>query len=240
VAAWLSTLRGATPEREVAARTGASRHALGRWLSGKTRPRLPAFLGLVDALTGRVQDLVGELVPIAHVPALAERVARADAARGVFSEEPWAVPVLLLVETASYQALSGHSDAWLAGALGLPQETVATCVRRLVTAGLLEAGGDRLVPGESLTIDTRTQPEVRGRMKRHWLQVGSERIGQERPSDILAYNVFAVSERDLDTIRGLQRRFFRQVRAIVAASEPCESVALLNLQLLTWEPPDGS
>lgn len=235
VAAWLTVLRGTTVIQDIATRTGHSRHALGRWFSGQTRPRLPDFLALIDALTGRLHDWVNELVDVDALPVLAARVARADAARAVFADEPWSVPVLLLVETVPYQSLGRHSDAWLARVLGLSESRVATCVRRLAAAGLLAMDRGLYQPGPALTIDTRARPEVRRMLKHHWLQVGAERLGEERETDILAYNLFAVSERDLGAIRTLQRQFFRQVRAIVAASEPSETVALLNLQLLTWD-----
>jgi TorA maturation chaperone TorD len=48
-------------------------------------------------------------------------------------------------------------------------------------------------------------------------------------------------ERDLERIREVLRRAFREVRAIAASSEPMEAVALLNQQLVTWnevEEPD--
>jgi hypothetical protein len=55
-----------------------------------------------------------------------------------------------------------------------------------------------------------------------------------RPDDWLAFNVISSSARDLERIRETLRRAFREIRAIAAASEPAESVALLNLQLVTW------
>jgi hypothetical protein len=55
-----------------------------------------------------------------------------------------------------------------------------------------------------------------------------------RTSDWLGYNVVSTSATDLERIREVLRRAFREIRAIAAASEPAESVALLNLQLVTW------
>lgn len=235
VARWLDELRGQSSLQDLAARSGVSRHALGRWLSGQTRPRLPDFLHLVDVLTGRVQDLIAELVDVREVPALAERVERAAASRKVGLEEPWALPVLLAIETRGYQALERHDSAWLARFLGLPEPRVQACVSRLEEAGVIRLQGCHFVSGQALTIDTRAHPEAGRSLKRHWLMVGMDRVGQPREGDILSYNLFSVSRADLDQIRLLQRSFFREVRGIVAASEPSESVALLNLQLVTWE-----
>ncbi|HVZ35590.1 MAG TPA: hypothetical protein VG963_24360 [Polyangiaceae bacterium] len=44
-------------------------------------------------------------------------------------------------------------------------------------------------------------------------------------------NLFTISEVDLARLQELQRAFFRQLRAIVAASEPAERVVIANLQL---------
>ena len=194
-------------------------------------PRLPDFLHLVDVLTGRVQDLIAELVDVREVPALSERVERAAASRKVGLEEPWALPVLLAIETRGYQALEAHDSAWLARFLGLPEPRVQACVSRLEEAGVIRLRGGHFVSGQPLTIDTRAHPEAGRSLKRHWLMVGMDRVGQPREGDILSYNLFSVSRADLDQIRLLQRSFFREVRGIVAASEPSESVALLNLQL---------
>src|SRR5687767_11436058 len=70
LAAWLDTVRGSTPMSALAARTGRSRFSVGRWLSAESNIKLADFLELVDAMTGRVQDWVAELVPIATVPSL--------------------------------------------------------------------------------------------------------------------------------------------------------------------------
>jgi transcriptional regulator with XRE-family HTH domain len=235
VASWLEGLRGRTSIQALSERTGRSRHAVGRWLSGATRPRLPDFLGVVDALTGRVEDLVGGLVDIRSVPALADRQRRAHASRRVGLDEPWALPVLLALETRGYAALAAHDDAFLAERLGLTQDRVQSCLARLAAAGIIEKPAEHWVVGGALTIDTSAHPEAGRALKRHWSMVAQDRIGAPRAGDILGYNLFAVSAADLDRIRTLQRQFFREVRGIVAASEPSEAVALLNVQLVTWE-----
>lgn len=67
---WLASLAGATSAAELARRSGASRHQIRRWLTGAALPRVPDFLRLVNSITGRVCDLVAELVPIKQVPTL--------------------------------------------------------------------------------------------------------------------------------------------------------------------------
>ena len=236
IARWLEALRGTAPIQDVAARAGLSRHAVGRWLSGQTRPRAPDLLRLVDALTGRTQDLVAELVDINQIPALAERIRRARASRRVGIEAPWSLPVMLALETSAYAALEAHDSGWLARLLGLDRARVDGCLALLEEAGVIVMEGRHYKIGGALTIDTRAHPEASRVLKRHWLMVGMDRIGAPREDDILGYNLFALSRADLQRIAALQRQFYREVRGIVAASEPSEVLALMNLQLVTWDP----
>ena len=60
------------------------------------------------------------------------------------------------------------------------------------------------------------------------------RVDDPRAPDWLAFNVISTSASDLERVRDVLRRAFREIRTIAAASEPPESVALLNLQLVTW------
>ena len=68
----------------------------------------------------------------------------------------------------------------------------------------------------------------------HWSEVALNRFGQRQETDLFAYNVLSVSHRDLTRIRELLRSTYREIRSIVAASEPTEAAALINLQLVGW------
>jgi hypothetical protein len=64
-----------------------------------------------------------------------------------------------------------------------------------------------------------------------WSEVALERL-RVRSEGLFSHSVFAVSERDLQRIRDLQKAYYQEVRAIVARSQPVERVALLNWQLM--------
>ena len=70
IAEWLNVLRGRRTFVDIAEAGGRSRQQVGRWLSGKSRPRLPDFLHLLDTITGRASDFVAEIVDINKIPAL--------------------------------------------------------------------------------------------------------------------------------------------------------------------------
>ncbi len=225
---WLQALRGDSALQDLAERSGHSRHAVGRWLAGRTQPRLPDLLRLIDALTGRVQDWVACLVDIEAVPSLSPRVDQADAARRVAVEEPWSLAVLLAIE-------AGFDEGELARTLGLEPEHLQRCLSLLLKAGVLRRSRGVLRPGDPLTIDTQHTPRAGQLLKRHWSQVGTDRVDAPRPDDLLSFNLFTCSRAELATIQALQRQYYRQVRAIVAASSRSEVLALLNAQVVTWE-----
>ena len=223
--AWLEALRGRTGLVEVAARVGRSRFAVSRWLSGKARPRLPDWLRLVAALTGRLSDLLAELVPIGAIPTLAADHARRQMSRRLAFEEPWTEAVLRVIETG------GSDPVAIAARLHIPEEDAARCLGKLTSAGIVQDG--RVIG--TLTVDTRAVPGLR----RHWARVVLDRIDVPGHRGLFSYNVVSVSTADLARIEDLHRAYFRDVRAIVAASEPAEVVALVNVQLLELVPAHG-
>jgi len=52
------------------------------------------------------------------------------------------------------------------------------------------------------------------------------------PASAFAYNLFSVSQADLERIRALHRSYFRELRAIVAKSDPAQAVALVTMSLV--------
>lgn len=87
----------------------------------------------------------------------------------------------------------------------------------------------------SLLVDTRSGSEQALALRSHWAGVAAERIRSRHPQDLIGYNVFTASRRDMPRIAELQLDFYRRVRAIIADS-PAETVGLLNLHLIDWFP----
>lgn len=229
---WLMALNGDRPVREVAEQLGRDRQAVWRVLTGRTEPRLPDFLTLLDALTGRVTEWIAGLVDLEDIPSLAARHRQLLASRSIGLDQPWTMAVFMLL-----QARPGPHDATaLATDLQVPVDTVSESLRALQDAGLIHPAGDRFTTTGTLSLDTRGCPEQRARLRAHWTNAALDRIAAPRPDDLFSYNVFAVSQDDLQRIRELQRAFYRSVRAIVAASPTTEAVALLNVQCIGLGP----
>jgi len=232
---WLSQLRGSTPLSELGRRCECSRFAVARWLSGQAQPRLPDFFALIDAITGRLPELVAELVSIDAVPALLPRHRAASSAKRLAFEEPWTEAVLRLLEIRSYQARPRHDGALLARRLGLDVEHVERCLERLLHASIVrrDERGRYVVVG-ALDVDAHADPEAGRQLMAHWSEVALQHFPRGHAQDLFAYDVLSISHADLARVRELLRATCDEVRAIVAASEPSETAALLNLQLVEW------
>lgn len=235
LSAWLRGLRGASPIRDIAQKAGVTRFAVSRWLSGATNTRLPDFLRLLDALTGRCSDWVAQLVDIEQVPALLESYRRRSAQRALAAEVPWAVAVLRLLETTDYRSLPAHRPGWLAARLGLAPEEEVRCLEALEDAGVIRWRTTHYRTAAPLTVDARNRPDLVTALKVHWASVAAERARAPRPQDLFSYNVISLSRRDLERLEALHLAYYRDVRSLVAASEPVEVAALVNVQLVTFD-----
>jgi transcriptional regulator with XRE-family HTH domain len=235
LAPWLEAIRGTTSLVDLAARTGASRHALGRWLRGEARPRLPEFFQLVDAATGRLPELVARLVPIEQVPSLEPRYRAMQAARRVAYDAPWTEAVLRVLESVPYRELYKHQSGWIAERLGISHDEEKKCLALLRRAGVVSQRRGRYEIADASAVDTRGDRDRVTALLRHWANVGLERVAARRSEELYAYNVVAVSAADLEQIRQRLSQAFREVRSLVSASEPAERVALVNLQLVLLE-----
>jgi hypothetical protein len=85
---------------------------------------------------------------------------------------------------------------------------------------------------EIQSIDTRRDPRSARELKAWWFDVGTSRYRSGSPG-VFSYNLFSVSNTDLKRLEALQRAYFRELRSIVAQSEPVENVAVVNLQLFS-------
>ena len=229
---WLRDVKGTATILSVAARSGLSRFAVSRFMSGAGEPRLPDFLRLCEAMTGRASDLVAELVPIERVPALEGGYRMRKAARELAFEEPWTEAILRVLETAAPDAQA--SADWIAAELDIAPQVTERCLRQLEAAMLVAQVGDGYRATGALTVDTKAAPERVRTLNAHWAEVALARIAEPEPDDQFGYNVFSVAEADLERIRGVLRASFREIRAIVAGSQTTEAVALLNLQLMRF------
>ena len=235
VAAWLNAQRGRVRATELAARSGISTFRLSRIFSGKSGVNLADFFRLVGAMTDRLTDLVAALVDVQKVPQAARSHAQLEASRALAFSDPWTSAVLALLEIDEYLSSEQASVDFLAQRLGVPVPTIARALAGLASAGLIAEKHGKYRVIRALTIDTRGRPGASLSLRRHWAKIGAERLSAPGPRDLFAYNVFSVSRADFERIRELEQQYFREARAIVAASSASEVAGLLIAQLFEWD-----
>jgi DNA-binding phage protein len=222
---------GHTPIVQVASAAGLSRFAVARALSGSAEPRLPDFLRLLEAASLRVLDFIAVLVDPMKLPSVAQAWRRLEAARTAAYDAPWTLAVIRSLELSDYRALPAHEPGFIARRLGLPIEVERACLSLLQDSGQIELHEGRYRIVLQPALDTRRDPERGRSLRKFWAEQAVERFG-EGDDQIFSYIVFGVSEHDHTRIRELHRAYFRELRAIVASSEPVERVVLANVQLV--------
>ena len=239
IAAFLDDLRGRTTLRGLAESTGYSRFAVARWLSGESEVRLPEFLALVQGASLRMLDFVALLVDPSQLKSVAADWERLETARRAAYELPWSQAVLRALELWAYRKLPGHEPGFIAGCLGISQDVEEACLSLLRQSGQIRLADGRYQVNESMVVDTRRDPQGAWSARAFWTSVALERVHKQSPG-AYTYNVFGVSERDFQRVRELQARHFRELRALIAQSEPVERVGLVVQHLIELSEPTES
>jgi hypothetical protein len=217
--ALLDDLRGRTSVVDLARAAGKSRFAVARWLNGDAEPKLPEFLMLIDKSSLRLLDFLAAFTDPGALPSVAQVWQELEAARRAAYDVPWTQAVLRALELSDYARLERHVPGWVAQRIGISLEH--------------ESEG-KLHLREVMALDTRREPAAEKRVKRWWTELAVSRLAADS-GGIFSYNVFAVSAEDLRKIEDLYRAYFRQVRSIIAQSQPSERVVLATLQLLSLD-----
>jgi DNA-binding phage protein len=231
VARLLDSLRGGTSVVDLARAVGCSRFALARWLKGQTEPRLPDFLRVIDAASLRLLDFIACFADPGCLPSVGSQWRKLEKARLAAYDVPWSHAVLRVIELESYRALPRHRPGFIAEWLGIGLEEEQRCIELLLDTGQIEKRRGRLVPGAASTVDTRQDKERSRRLRAWWIDLSKERLlrGDEGS---FSFNLMSVSRADLERIRELYGTFFREVRRIVADSNPMECIAVMNTQIV--------
>ena len=231
VAALLADLASKRSISDIAHRAGRSRFAVSRWIKGVTEPRLPDFLLMVETTSFRLLDFVASLVDPKKLRSVAAQWERLEAARRAAYDMPWSHAVLRVLELAEYRSLEAHEPGWIASRLGIPVDEEKRCLELLASTRQIRRRRRLWVPSDTLMVDTRRDFEKARDLKAFWSTVAVNRL-RAGAGGTFAYNLFCVSRTDLERIRALHTAFFRELRAIVAQSEPAECVALVTTNML--------
>jgi hypothetical protein len=239
VAAFLDELRGRQAVSHLATAAGVSRFALARWLSAESEPRAPDFLRIVEVASHRMLDFLALLVDPASLPSAAQAWRRLESSRRAAYDLPLSQLVLRALELSDYGALRRHVPGWIAQRLAIPREIEEQSLRLLEQSGQIRLRRGRYEPVVIELVDLRRDPGRAWHSRAVWTDLARERLAARSPGSY-AYNVFGVSVRDLERIRELQARYFREVRDLITRSQPVERVVLSIQHLIPLDQTSAS
>jgi transcriptional regulator with XRE-family HTH domain len=233
----LNELKGTASITDIARDTSLSRFSISRWLAGSAEPRLPEFLVFVDRVSMRLLDFLAMLVDPEQLPSVKRDWQKHSLARSLAYDAPWSHVVLRALELEEYRKLPKHVPGFIARKVGISRDEEERSLELLRRADQVTREDGKFVIRETRTIDTRHDLVRSRKLRAFWARAGADRV--ERGDDgEFAFNLFGVSTKDLERLRTLQRDYVRELRAIVAQSEPVQHVVLTNLQLIPLSTPE--
>lgn len=230
VARFLRDLLGSRKVGELALQLRRDRHAVGRWLRGKTEISLGDLLQFVDATTLGVYDFLAIYADPLLLGEAKGGYELLSAARESARQKPWSHAIVHMVELPSYQSLPKHEPGWFASRLGISTQEEMECLSLLVKMGQLVHQDELYRSTKPIAVDTRRDPEATRHLVSFWMKVGAEKV-LTRENGRFSFNTFAINARDLVRAEELQSEYFRKLRALVADSSPAEAVAVATCQL---------
>jgi hypothetical protein len=227
VTALLQQERGGVPVLQISRETKVSRFSLARYLRGEADIRLPDFLRVLEYCSRRLLDFLALWVDVERLPSAAEAWQRQALARRAAYERPWSHAVLRCLEL--FEGKRSPKPAAIAEKLGIDVGEVEECLRLLQDSRQIRRRGARWVLDPTQAVELGADREAARGLAAWWVEVAADRA--VRQQGMFAYNLCSVSSRDLQRIAELQRDCLRQVRSIVAQSQPVERVALIGVQV---------
>jgi len=236
---WLQGLVRDRSQAELSRALGVNRNTIARWLAGTTEPRLPQLLALVEATTQRLLDFLADAVGTEQLPSVAAAHADLQLQRGLAYSRPWSHAVLRVLELEAYRSLPRHEPGFIAARLGITLEEERACLSALLRAKQIRKHAGRFRVGRVLAVDTRQDPAGNLALKRHWFGVAQGELEHHgvAAGALASYNLFAISEADLERVRQAHLDYYERVRAIVAESQHPSRVVLTTIGLLPLDRP---
>jgi transcriptional regulator with XRE-family HTH domain len=234
VAALLERLRGSVPIVTLAERSGFTRYQVTRWLQSTNEPRLAEFLAVVEASSRRVLDFVGAFFGESSLPSVEPLWRRLQAVRKAAYDRPESHLVLRALELESYRRLSHHEPGFVAKLVGATLDQEIESLELLAAGGQIELRDGKWHTTDEPLVDTRDDREASRRLRAFWLKRATAELEAGREGTF-GYNLFSVSRRDLERLREIHLRYYREIQEVIQASKPNEHVALFATQLFTLD-----
>jgi hypothetical protein len=191
-------------------------------------------LSFIEATTQRLLEFLGEATGPVPLPSIAAAYEDLQRQRDLAYRRPWSHAVLRVLELEAYRSLPRHEPSFIAARLGISLEEEEQCLSALLRAKQIRRRAGRYSVARVLAVDTRQDPAGNLALKRHWFAAASARLERQGvAADALAsYNLFAISDADLERVRQAHLDYYERVRAIVAESKHPSRVVLTVIGLL--------
>lgn len=228
----LERVRGERSFIELAHATGFNRFALSRWFRGTSSPTLPQLFALLEATTHRVLDFIAAFTDPARLPAVAQPWRVHLASRNAAFDAPWSHAVLRTLELAEYAGQRAPDTQWIARRLGISLDEAERCIHLLNESRQIKREHQHWVVDEqAVVVDTGQDPARARELRRFWLAEALQRF-DKGARGAFGYNLFTVSDKDYEALKGLYVQYFESMRHIVANSSPGEKLVLFCGQLV--------
>jgi transcriptional regulator with XRE-family HTH domain len=231
VARLLSDLASDVSANRLAESIDASRATVVRWLAGKSEPRLPDLLSVVEVTTGRLLDFVATFTEPSHLESLRGMYAAAEARRRLAADRPISEAILAALDLNAYQRLETHRSGVIARRLGITTEEETTILDALAEARLVELQRG-LYRRASDDQDTEEVPGSLGGEAGGALAALSARRAEGAGSAVSSFEARAISKKVYGQLLELERAHERAVRQLVSESKRGECVALIAHSLV--------
>ena len=215
---------------EVSGQMARDRHVVGRWVRGQTEIPLSSLLQFVDVTTLGLFDFLHAFVDPSALAEAENDYRLLEASRESARQLPWSNAIVHMVALPSYSRLKKHESGWFASRLDISVEEEKECLDLLVSLGQLRVKAGAYQSTRTINVDTRRDPQATRDLASFWMKEGASRV-LTPGSGRFSFNTFAVSANDLEKAKALQSEYFRQLRELVADSEPAETVAVATFQL---------
>lgn len=226
---WLRTLRGEQPVTEIAEELNISPQAVRRIFRGDTDPPLSRLLQMIECLSNRILGFIELMTDPAQLKSLKGVRALEEAQLAITFEHLHAESIIACLETEAYAALPTHSNAWLAGRLDLPLQSVETTIEALVAARGIRIQGGKFKTQHRRMVNTQARSKTESRrLARHWTQVIMDRPEETTRS---AYVVFSCDQETVDDIGRIMTEALYQVIARVAKTKTVDRVSAITVNM---------
>lgn len=231
IAAFLRDLQGKAPLVELARRSGHNRYSVGRWLRGDAQPKLPEFLGLIEAASRRLLDFIATLTDPSRMATISDRWQKLERARAVAYERPWSHAVLRALELDGYKSCKGRGERWIADRLGIEDAEVEQALELLAATGQVVKTSGKWRLDQPLSVDTSRDARRSRELKGAWASVAVARLRAGAPGNY-GFSLFSVSRADLRRMRDVHLEYVRAMQSLIAGSAPGQCVGLYCAQML--------